>query len=283
MSDAPTGQDGLVGDEEATLDQQPVTESTEPEYEYLDIDDDLGSRYVRVPVDGEEQSVPLREALQGYQRQADYTRKTQEVARQREEAANALQLQRAFQANPGMTVQILADRAGMSVQEFLGLSTAQQQQQIAAAEDEYIDPLEVALAQERQAREALEQRFLQREADEQLRQALTGLRQQFQIDDEQAREVVGVAYQMGLPPSMLPMVYQSMAFQRLQAQSAARQEDATNRQIEDARRQAAALASQGVISNGASVNGVQGTPANQEFTNYRDAIVAAFEQHGGPV
>jgi hypothetical protein len=40
---------------------------------------------VTVKVDGEEETVPLREALNGYQRQAAFTRKTQELAREREE------------------------------------------------------------------------------------------------------------------------------------------------------------------------------------------------------
>ena len=99
----------------------------EPEYEYLDIDDTLASKHVKVKVDGEEISVPLNEALQGYQRQADYTQKTQEAARLREEANNALRLQQALQTSPGLTIQYLAQQAGTTVEEFLGMSPAQQQ------------------------------------------------------------------------------------------------------------------------------------------------------------
>lgn len=40
---------------------------------------------VTAKIDGEEQEIPLSEAMQGYQRQQDYTRKTQELASQRRE------------------------------------------------------------------------------------------------------------------------------------------------------------------------------------------------------
>ena len=254
--------------------------ASQPDFDYLDIDDDLGGKYVKVKVDGEEISVPLAEALQGYQRQEAFTRRTQEVAEQRREAQRAIQLQQALQANPGLTMQILADQAGMNVHDFLGLSSAQQQAAVqGGGDEEFVDPLERALAEERTARQALEQRFLQREADEELRGAVNGLKQQFSIDDDMARQVVAAAYQMGLPTQAFPMIYQSMAFQQMQARNGAREEVATTQATQDEQRRRAAAAGQ-VIGGGQSANGVQGTPANHEFTNYRDAIIAAFEQHG---
>jgi len=255
--------------------------ASQPDFDYLDIDDDLGGKYVKVKVDGEEISVPLAEALQGYQRQEAFTRRTQEVAEQRREAQRAIQLQQALQANPGLTMQILADQAGMNVHDFLGLSSAQQQAAVqGGGDEEFVDPLERALAEERTARQALEQRFLQREADEELRGAVNGLKQQFSIDDDMARQVVAAAYQMGLPTQAFPMIYQSMAFQQMQARNGAREEVATTQATQDEQRRRAAAAAGQVIGGGQSANGVQGTPANHEFTNYRDAIIAAFEQHG---
>jgi hypothetical protein len=253
------------------------------EYDYLDIDDELASKYVKLPVDGEEVSVPLKEALQGYQRQADYTRKTQEASEMRKQAEQALQLQRALQANPGMTMQILAEQAGMSVEDFLGLTPRQQQAALDNAtdnEDQYVDPLERQLAEERRAREALEERFRQREADEVVNRAVSGLKQQFGISDDEVRQVVSVAFEMGLPPQMLPMVYQSMAYQKMQTQNGVRQEAAAQQATQDQQRQAAAAAAQQVVSQGTGATGVTNKPASQEFTNYRDAILAAFEQHG---
>jgi hypothetical protein len=272
--------EGDVG-ETTVPDSAPDTEPVEPSVEYLDIDDDLATKYVKVKVDGQEESVPLAEALQGYQRQADYTRSKQSLSEQQRQMQRDLQIAQAMQRDPGMAVQILAREAGVSVEDYLGMTPTQQRQAIEDnQEDEYVDPLERQIAEERNARLQLEQRLAQREADEVLRGAVNGLKQQFGIDDEQAREVVGAAYQLGLPPQMLPMVYQSMAFQKMSAEQQAHQEHATNQATEEQRRRAAAQASQQTIGQGASVNGVTGTPANQEFTNYRDAIMAAFDKHG---
>lgn len=60
-----------------------------------------------VVVDGREQEVPMDELLKGYQRQSDYTRKTQDVARQREDAAQALQLVQQLQNDPEGTLEVL--------------------------------------------------------------------------------------------------------------------------------------------------------------------------------
>lgn len=51
--------------------------------------------------------VPLSELEKGYLRQSDYTKKTQEVARQREEAAQALALFEALQSDPQNTLDAL--------------------------------------------------------------------------------------------------------------------------------------------------------------------------------
>lgn len=64
---------------EVTAEEQP--EQTEPEIETQE-DDPL----VKIKVDGKEIEVPLSELKNGYQRQADYTRKTMEVAEQRKQA-----------------------------------------------------------------------------------------------------------------------------------------------------------------------------------------------------
>lgn len=52
-------------------------ELEEVETDELDPEDDEGEDLVTVKIDGEEQDVPLSEVINGYQRQADYTRKMQ--------------------------------------------------------------------------------------------------------------------------------------------------------------------------------------------------------------
>jgi hypothetical protein len=245
------------------------------EPEYLDIDDAIASRHVKVKVDGEEISVPLSEALQGYQRQAAFTKHSQQLAEQRREAEDALRLHQAMQQNPGLTIQVLASRAGMTVEQYLNLTPQQQQQAQAEAEPEYDDPLEREIANERRAREALEQRIAQREADDQLRNAVQGLQQQYGLNDDQVRAVVGQTMNMGLGIEMLPVVYQAMAFQ---AQQTAQQESAAQRQAEEAQRQAAAAQATAVVGNGIGVNGGSPTPANPSYSSYRDAIAAAYDE-----
>ena len=262
--------------------QAPVTDDAPapppPEPEYLEIDDALAAKHVKVKVDGEELSVPLNEALQGYQRQEAFTRKTQEAAQLRQEAENALRLQQALQTSPGMTVQILAQQAGVSVEEFLGMTPAQQQQAVSEPqEDQYVDPLERALNEERQARLALQERVEQREADEYLQQQIQGLKQTYQIDDEQVREVVGQALQMGVGPEAFPMIYQAQAFQKLQAQQGAQQDLAAKTQQEEQQRQAAAQAASQVVSAGTGATNVTTAPSANGITSPRDAVLAAFD------
>lgn len=281
MSDAPAPEGAVPVDsgpqdgQAESPDQFTAPPSAEPEY--LDIDDSIAGRHVRVKVDGEEISVPLSEALQGYQRQAAFTKHSQQLAEQRREAEDALRLHQAMQQNPGLTMQVLASRAGMTVEQYLGL-TPQQQQAVADAQDdlsEYDDPLEREIVQERRAREALEQRFAQREADEQLGRAVHGLQQQYGLNDDQVRAVVGQTMNLGLGIDYLPMVYQAMAFQGMQQ---AQQESAQQRQQTDAQRQAAAAQAAAVVGNGTGVVGGSSTPANPSYSSYREAIAAAYDE-----
>ena len=71
----------------------------EPPRQYVEIDDP-DNRYVRVKVDGEDVEVPFSEVMKGYSREADYTRKAQAVAQQRQEAEYGISLQRALAGEP---------------------------------------------------------------------------------------------------------------------------------------------------------------------------------------
>jgi ribosomal protein L12E/L44/L45/RPP1/RPP2 len=176
-----------LGETTSEAEQQP--QGGEPERRYVEVDDP-DDRYVRVRVDGEDVEVPYAEALKGYSREADYTRKAQALSQQRQELQYAMNLQQALEANPEMTLRILAEQYGQSL--------GQQQPQAPAEEDEFVDPLERAIAVERKARLDLEQRLAAQEADQQLGRAIDGLRSQYQLNEDDVREVVGVAFKMGL-------------------------------------------------------------------------------------
>ncbi len=75
-----------LGEESEITSEETAEESTEPE---------------KFVVDGEELTIEqLREYRQGFMRQSDYTRKTQEIARARQEHKEALELYEYLRANP---------------------------------------------------------------------------------------------------------------------------------------------------------------------------------------
>ena len=270
---------GTVGEVDVSPDTGDAGgETTEPEAgaeaparQYVEIDDP-DNRYERVKVDGEDVEVPYSELKRGYSREADYTRKTQELAQQRQEAEFGLRLQRALEANPALTLQALAQQYGMTVAQA-------QAAQAAAEEEDYADPLEREIAKERAARLALEDRISQREADEQLDRAVNGLRSQFQLSDEDLREVVGTAMQMGLGIEAFPLIYKTMQFDRINARVQAHRTEQERVKAETARREAAKTQASQIISNGSSGgNGLTDRVDAGGKMSLREAIEAAFEQ-----
>jgi hypothetical protein len=258
------------GDAGSEATEQP--QGGEPERRYVEVDDP-DDRYVRVRVDGEDVEVPYAEALKGYSREADYTRKAQALAQQRQEMQYAVNLQQALQANPEMTLRILAEQYGQPI--------GQQQPQAPAEEDEFVDPLERQLHEERQARIALEQRISAREADEELGRAIGQLQSQYQLNDDDVREVVGAAYRMNLGVEALPMIWKTMAFDRLSARVQAQRTQQEQQQAEEARRTAAKQqAGQLVSSGGNGANGLTNQVDAGGRMTLRQAIEAAFEQSG---
>lgn len=78
-------------------------------------DDDEPSFTVKV--DGKTQEVTLDELLKGYQRQSDYTRKTQDLKAERDRAAAALELVEALENDPQGTLEQLTQWAGGDTDE----------------------------------------------------------------------------------------------------------------------------------------------------------------------
>ena len=240
----------------------------QPSRQYVEIDDP-DQRYVRVKVDGQDVEVPYSEALRGYSREADYTRKAQAVAAQRQEAELGLRIQQALAADPQTTIRLLAERY------------AAQNPVAKAPEPEFDDPLERQLHEERQARMTLEERLNQREADEQLERTISGLRNQYGANDEDLRAAVNLAYQNNLSIEALPMVYKTMAFDRIQATVMARQQQLAEQQAKDQQRTAAKQQAGQVVSTGRSAgNDLVDRSATGAPMSLRESIEAAFEQAG---
>lgn len=85
---------------------------TEEDLQFIDIDQFRDHR-VTVKVDGEEVTIPLAEAVAGYQRQADYTRKTQELAKQKADMQWAAAIKGALENDPAGTLELLAGHFGV--------------------------------------------------------------------------------------------------------------------------------------------------------------------------
>jgi hypothetical protein len=72
-----------------------------------------------VKIDGQEHEVTLEELQKGYQRQADYTRKTQEVASERERLQQAEAIVSALENDPEGTLNTLAQTFGINMNPVL--------------------------------------------------------------------------------------------------------------------------------------------------------------------
>jgi hypothetical protein len=263
---------GETGGETVTEAAEPAGgETTEPVRQYVEVDDP-DNRWDRVRVDGEDVEIPYSELKRGYSREADYTRKTQELARQRQEAQYGLSLQQALQADPETTLQILARQHGLTL--------AQAQQAVEQAQT-FDDPLEQMLHEERQARLNLEERIAAREADQELDHAIGGLRQQFNLNDDDVRAVVYTASQMRVGTEAFPQIWKAMAYDRIAAQVQAQRAAAEQQQATTNKRQSAASAASQIVTSGThGGNGLtdQVDVSDRKLT-IREAAELAFNQY----
>lgn len=159
--------------------EEPVQESTEPsvpEQKEVEYDPALNvpSDYkVKVKVNGIEQEVTIDELRNGYQRQADYTQKTQELASQKQELTQTQsEYQQYLQGIP-----MLAQVASTNIQdatnrlyspEFMALATDDPAQYIAekAKLEKIINVNQQSVAQMQQHYQAYQQESAKRQEDE---------------------------------------------------------------------------------------------------------------------
>ncbi|QGH73521.1 MAG: scaffolding protein [Podoviridae sp. ctDWo9] len=244
----------LVGQVEGLDETGAATESAPKEYFAWD---EYADKNVKLVVDGEELEVPLSEALSGYQRQADYTRKTQELAEQRRQVQFGSALQEALKKDPRSTVDLLSQHYGLNSQQ--------------ADEDlEYMDPMEKQYRQ-------LESRvvaFEQERAAMQLEKQIASLSGKYG-DLFDADEVVAKALASG--NTDLESVYKQVAFDRLydktRSTAAAKAQTAEERKIVEAKREAA-IVSKGSSSRSADVS-------SKPITSIREAFESAKRELGG--
>ena len=221
--------------------------------------DEYADKAVKLNVAGEEVDVPLREALAGYQRQADYTRKTQELSEQRKQVQFGSSLQEALQNDQRNTLELLKQHYGLDEQQ-------------ASEEDElYMDPTE---KQYRQL-ESRVKAFEQQKALNDLEKTVESLSRKYG-DAFDADEVIAKALATG--NSNLEAVYKQTAFDRIFEQNVtANQVKAKKAEDEKAIVQAKRDAT--VVSKGASAKSAD--VSSKPVTTLRDAFELAKKQLNG--
>lgn len=231
--------------------------SDEVNYDYLNIDE-VADKYVKVTIDGEELEVPLKEAVSGYQRQADYTRKTQQLAEERKNVQFAQAIQQALDNDPLATIELLKGHYGINDQlEF-------------EEDDIFADPME---KQYRQLESRIRS-FEEQQAMNELERTIGGLQQKYG-DDFDANEVVSTALAQGT--TNLEAVYKQMAFDKLYSTQQA-QRELQARKAQQEQQIVQAKRSSGIVAGGSSAQGSSADTA--PITSLRDAFAAAKQQLG---
>jgi hypothetical protein len=227
--------------------------------------DEFADHFVTVKVDGEEVRVPLSEAVAGYSRQADYTRKTQELAEQRQQLQWASAIQAALENNPAQTIDLLSNHYGISRAEAKEMAD-----EWSMESDTWNDPVDAKMNELDKRIRAFEeqQAYAKLERDVQALQTKYG-------EDFNPQEVVAAAIAQG--SSNLEAVYKQIAFDRVAAKAEAAKrlasdKSAQEKEVIEAKRNA------GVVSSGSSAKA-----AKEEVGPIRsisDAWTAAKRQYG---
>ena len=221
--------------------------------------DEYADKSVKLNVAGEEVDVPLKEALAGYQRQADYTRKTQELSEQRKQVQFGTALQEALQNNPGDTLELLKQHYGLN------------EQQTSDEDELYMDPVEKQYRQLETRMKAFEQEKAVRD----LEKTVESLSRKYG-DAFDADEVIAKALATG--NSNLEAVYKQTAFDRIYEQSLTTSQVKAKKAEEEqaivqSKREAA------VVSKGASAKSAD--VASKPVTTLREAFELAKRQING--
>ena len=207
-----------------------------------------------VKVDGAVQQVSLEELQQGYQRQADYTRKTQEIAAERDRLQQAEAIVSALEHDPEGTLQTLAH--SFNVAPITG-------QQV--SDDEYaeVDPTQQKLAE-------LEHKIARQEQMERVQRVereVSTLQEKY--GEFNREELLNHALKNGIPN--LEAAYTHMRFNDVKstADKLSQEQEITNK-----KREAAV-----VTPGGSTQSGVETEPTPQ-VSSLREAFALAKQQLG---
>ena len=233
-----------------------------PEPNYLDVDQ-YGDYYAKVKVDGEELDVPVAEALQGYQRQADYTRKTQELSQRAEQVQFWETVDRAMQADPQATLTFLQNQYGIGQAQVAANTSYDSYDSYSEPEsnDWFTDPSEQRIAQLEQQLNGVTSYFQQQQATQVLEQVVGHLQQKYG-EDFNPKDVVSEAVRRGVAdPRYLESIYKEMAFDRLSTRNQAESDMRARRAADEQSRTTAARDAAATVGRGTTSGAQVQTPA----------------------
>jgi hypothetical protein len=192
---------------------------------------EVADKVVKLQVNGEEVTVPLQEALAGYQRQADYTRKTQELSEQRKQVEFAATLAQSLQEDPAGTLQALQQHYGVATQPEV--------------EDEWMDPAEKQMRQLEQRIQAFEQA----KAMDELTRTIDILQSKYG-EDFNPDEVVAKAIATGVTD--LEAVFKQITFDKVYSKASEASKKLAEEQARVQAKRSATIVSTGTSSKGGS-------------------------------
>lgn len=261
----PEAQDDVLLDGPADGGQAEGDEANQVEELVLPLDQ-YGNYKIPVKVDGQEEFVPLAEAREGYQRQADYTRKTQELATQRNDLGWAAAMKAALDQDPQGTLALLGAHYGVQPQVPVQPATRQS-----------VDPFDDWLSNDEGWQQqapidprvsAIEQRLMQYEQaaqEQQLRDTISRL--QATYPDFDATQVVAAAVRSG--SADLEAVYKQMTYDNLMHRNGQ-----LTQQLQQLEQRTQAKQQSSFVTGGSSASPAGADPVG-EITNIRDAWFAA--------
>jgi len=205
-----------------------------------------------VKIDGEEAQVSLEELQNGYQRQSDYTRKTQEIAAERDRLQQAEAIVSALEHDPEGTLQTLAHSFNVAP------TTGQQ-----VSDDEYaeVDPTQQKLAE-------LESKIARQEQMERVQRVereVSTLQEKY--GEFNREELLNHALKNGIPN--LEAAYTHMRFNDVKstADKLSQEQEITNKKREAA-----------VVTPGGSTQSGVETEPTPKVSSLREAFALAKQQ-----
>lgn len=221
------------------------------------------TKYV-VKVGGKAQEVTLEEALNGYQRQADYTRKSQELAAERQRLAQAEQVYRAIETNPAEAIPALARLLGVD------LGTPQGQAAVAAALDPS-DPVSLLTSKVDQMLTVQQQRDIA----EQQRVAQAQQVSVVQAQIERDLQDLAVEYGEFDRTALMQFAVNAEIPNLRSAMKAFQWEQAEDTRIQERNRAIEAKRTAQVVEGGRSPQAGANSSSERKFTSVREAFLAA--------